>query len=80
MVLLQQQGFTGSERTLQHYIKGLRVAQGLPPVRIKLVSPPLSQVIDPQRPQLTPRRAAYLMILRPENRDPKDTELLQRLA
>jgi hypothetical protein len=79
MVLLQQQGFTGSERTLQRYLKGLRAAQGLPPVRIKPVSP-LPQVIDPQRPHLTPRRAAYLMVLRPENRDLEATELLQRLT
>jgi transposase len=53
IVLLQQNGFTGSERTLQRYIKGLRTAQGLPPVRIKPVAP-LPQVIDPQRPALIP--------------------------
>lgn len=79
MALLQVQGFTGSERTLQRYIKGLRAAQGLPPVRIKPVSP-LPQVIDPQRPPLTPRRTAYLMVLQPKNRAAEDTELLQRLA
>lgn len=79
MALLQQNDFTGSERTLQRYIKGLRTAQGLPPVRIKPVTP-LPQVIDPQRPRLTPRRVAYLMVLRPENRDPEDRKLLQCLA
>lgn len=79
MAFLQVQGFTGSERTLQRYIKGLRAAQGLPPVRIKPVSP-LPQVIDPQRPPLTPRRTAYLMVLKPKNRAAEDTELLQRLT
>lgn len=77
--LLQREGFTGSQRTVQRYIKGLRTAQGLPPIRIKSL-PPLPQVIDPQRPALAPRRAAYLMVLGPENRTPEDTELLQRLT
>ena len=79
MVLLQQQGFTGSLRTLQRYLSGLREAQGLPPVRIKPVNP-LPKVIDPQTPPFTPRQAAYLLVLKPENREPEETELLQRLA
>ncbi len=78
MLLLQQQGFTGSERTLQRYLSGLREAQGLPPLRIKPVNP-LPTVIDPHSPPLTPRRAAYLMVLKPENREPEETQLLQRL-
>ena len=79
MVLLQQQGFTGSVRTLQRYLSGLREAQGLPPVRIKPVNP-LPNVIDPQSPPFTPRQAAYLLVLKPENREPEETELLHHLA
>ena len=79
MSLLQQQGYTGSERTLQRYISRLRDAQGLPPVRIQPVNP-LPKVIDPQLPPLTPKRAAYLMVLRPENRAPEETALLEQLV
>jgi transposase len=35
MVLLQQQGYTGSERTLTRYLSSVRAAQGLPPSRVK---------------------------------------------
>ncbi len=79
MALLQQQGFTGTVRTLQRYVSGLREAQGLPPVRIKLANP-LPKVIDPQSPPFTPRQAAYLLVLKPEHREPEETELLQLLA
>lgn len=79
MTLLQQEGFTGSLRTLQRYIRGLRIAQGLPPAYVQSLTP-LPKVIDRQRPSFTPRRAAYLIVLNPQQRDPEDTELLQRLA
>lgn len=79
MTLLQQQGYTGSERTLQRYISGLRQAQGLPPARTQIVTP-LPKVVDPQSPPLTPRRAAYLIVLRADNREPEDTQLLEQLV
>ena len=36
MKLLAPCGFEGSLRTVQRYVSGLREAQGLPPVRIKV--------------------------------------------
>lgn len=67
MKLLEPCGFEGSLRTLQRYISGLREVQGLPPVRIQ-VNQALPKVMDPQTPPFTPRQAAYLVVLRPENR------------
>jgi len=78
MQLLEPCGFEGSLRTLQRYISGLREAQGLPPVRIK-VNQALPKV-DPQTPPFTPRQAAYLVVLRPENREAEETDLLEQLA
>ncbi len=79
MVLLKPCGFEGSLRTLQRYISGLRQAQGLPPARVK-VTHQLPQVIDSQSPPFTPRQAAYLVVLKPENRQAKDTDLLEWLV
>jgi transposase len=79
MQLLAPCGFEGSLRTLQRYISGLREAQGLPPVRIK-VNQALPKVVDPQTPPFTPRQAAYLVVLRPENRQAEETDLLEQLV
>lgn len=79
MFKLKQLGYQGSKRTLTRYISGLREAQGLPPVRVARTAKPLPQVIDTQSPPLTTRRAAYLMVLKAENREPEDTELLEQL-
>lgn len=79
MSLLKPLGYTGTYRTLQRYVSRLRSAQGLPPIRVR-VSTPLARVIDPQTPPLTPRRAAYLLILRSENRGSEETAVLEKLA
>jgi transposase len=79
MRLLKQNGYTGSKRTLTRYISRLREAQGLPPARVKTLHK-LPQVIDPQSPPLTARRAAFLIVQNPNNRDPEDAELLERLV
>lgn len=79
MKLLEPCGFEGSLRTLQRYISGLREAQGLPPVRIK-VAQALPKVIDPQSPPFTPRQAAYLVVLKPENRQAEESDLLERVV
>lgn len=79
MGLLKSVGYGGSLRTLQRYISGLREAQGLPPVRIKVIHP-LPKVADAQSPPFTPRQAAYLVVLRPENRQAEDTDLLERVV
>lgn len=77
--LLEPYGFKGSLRTLQRYISGLREAQGLPPVRIK-VHRTLPKVVDPQTPPFTPRQAAYLVVLKPENRQAEEADLLEQLV
>lgn len=74
MTLLQQQGYTGSQRTLTRHISRLREAQGLPPTRVQPIKD-LPQVIAPQSPPLTARRATYLILQREDNRAPEDTEL-----
>ncbi len=79
MKLLKPCGFEGSLRTLQRYLSGLREAQGLPPVRIK-VAQALPNVIDPQSPPFTPRQAAYLVVLKPDNRQAEETDLLKRVV
>ncbi len=77
--LLRQEGYEGSMRTVQRYIKGLRQAQGLPPTRIR-VTHSLPQVSDPQSPPFTPKQAAFLVTLRPENREIEETEILERMT
>jgi len=74
MKLLEPCGFEGSLRTLQRYLSGLRKAQGLPPVRIK-VAQTWPKVVAPQSPPFTPRQAAYLVVLNPENRQAEETDL-----
>jgi transposase len=79
MILLQQKGYTGSERTLTRYLSSVRAAQGLPPIRVKPIQG-LPQVSDPQSPPLTKSRAAYLIVKRVENRDSQDTKLLTQIV
>lgn len=79
MVLLQQQGYTGSERTLCRYLSSVRAAQGLPPTRVKPTFD-LPPVRDPQSPPLTKSRAAYLILKRVEHRDAQDTKILARIV
>jgi transposase len=66
MVLLQQQGYKGSERTLTRYLSSVRAAQGLPPSRVKLPHG-LPPAIDPQISPLTKSRAAFLILKRSES-------------
>lgn len=40
---------------------------------------PLPPVVDPQSPPLTPRQAAYLILLKPENQEQQEAELLGQL-
>ncbi len=79
MSLLQQLGYNGSQRTLTRYLRQLREAQGLPPTRAQIAqnSP---QVIDPQSPPLTARRASFLILQYEDNRDPADSALLAQIV
>ena len=77
--LLKKEGYEGSTRTVQRYIKGLRKAQGLPPACVR-VPHSLPKVSDPQTPPFTPKQAAFLLVLRPENRKAEETDILQQMA
>lgn len=80
MSLLQQQGYAGSLRTVSRYITALRTAQGLPAKVRGSVQRSVVQVCDLQSPPLTARRASYLVVTRPENRDSEDQALLKKLT
>lgn len=71
-------GYEGTLRTLQRYISRLRGAQGLP-TRTR-VNKPLPKVKLPKLPPFTPRLAAYLLILKPENRQDREVDLLRRMT
>lgn len=79
LALLKQKGFSGTLRTLQRYLQRVREAQGITPFRVK-VTVATPKVIDLQLPPFTPNRAAYLITLRPENREPEQIELLEHLV
>ncbi|GAB4370957.1 MAG: hypothetical protein Kow00121_12110 [Elainellaceae cyanobacterium] len=79
MVLLQQLGYTGSDRTLMRYLKQLREAQGLPPRRAAS-TPGLAKVSDPQSPPFTARRASFLIVKPERHRDAEEVDLLARLV
>lgn len=40
----------------------------------------LPKVVDPQTPPFTPRQAAYFVVLKPENRQAEETDLLEQLV
>ena len=76
---IQKQGYKGSYKTVTRYVRQLAHAQGVTlrqyPARRRL--PP---VVDSSRPALTAKRAAFLVLRRPEGLQPKDQQLVQRLA
>jgi transposase len=74
---IQSQGYRGSYPTLARYTQRLRQAQE-DAVR-KRGSRSLPPVADPQRPPLTPRNAAWLVLRHSENRTAADAEQLIRL-
>src|SRR3954452_15291005 len=74
---IQSQGYRGSYPTLARYTQRLRQAQE-DAVR-KRGSRSLPPVADPQRPPLTPRNAAWLVLRHSENRTAADAEQLNRL-
>lgn len=79
MVFLQEQGYTGSERTLMRYLKQLRQAQGIPPRRTTS-TPGLANVSDPQMPPFTARRASFLIVKPESHRNAEEVDLLARLV
>ncbi len=78
MDTLKQLGYQGSRRTLSRYLRRIRTAQGLPLLH-RTPSKPSSPPVPPKSPCFTPRRAAVLMVMREEHRQPEETELLEQL-
>jgi transposase len=75
---IQRQGYGGSYATVARYARRVRQAQGLNS------RPPLPrgkgpEVIEPRQPPLTPRRATWLVLRRPEQRDAGDDRLIRQL-
>jgi transposase len=76
---LQQQGYQGSYPTVARYAQRLRQAQGLKP-RQRPPEHPLPRVAEPQHGHLTPRGTAWLVLRRPETRDPDAEQHLAQLT
>jgi transposase len=76
---IQKQGYTGSYMTVARYIRQLAQAQGVE-LRRYPIGRRLPKVVDPQRPTLTVRRAAVLVLRRPETLEPDEQQVIERLA
>jgi len=76
---LQQQGYQGSYPTVARYAQRLRQAQGLKPLQ-RAPEQPLPRVAEPQHGHLTPRGTAWLVLRRPETRDPDEEQQLAQLT
>jgi transposase len=76
---LQQQGYQGSYPTVARYAHRLRQAQGLKP-RQRAPEQPLPRVAEPQHGHLTPRGTAWLVLRRPETRNPDAEQQLAQLT
>lgn len=75
---LQAQGYTGSYRRVAAYTSRLRQAQGLAPGR-QGRRQTLPVVAEPTTPPLTPRRATWLVVRRPEQRTADEAQQLAQV-
>ncbi|BAZ83709.1 hypothetical protein PN497_09120 [Sphaerospermopsis kisseleviana CS-549] len=71
---IQQQGYKGSYDTVARYTRRIRTAQGIKPRKRHLVKS-LPKVTQPKKLCLTPRRAVWLVLRKPESQQPEDKEL-----
>lgn len=75
---IKKQGYTGSHKTVSRYIRQLAQTQ------LKLRQDPtqlkLPKVVDPQRPNLTARRAAFLVLRQTKTLEHDEQQVIQRLA
>ena len=76
---LQQRGYAGSYVTVARYAQRMRQAQGQPP-RQRRPRHPLPLVTAPPHRALTPRRATWLVLRRPEQRTSEEEHLLAQLT
>jgi transposase len=75
---LKGQGYTGSYPTVARYAQRLRQAQGLS-ARQRFTRKPVPAVSEPETPRLTPRRATWLVLRRPDTREARDAQMLTAL-
>ncbi|WP_041234109.1 ISL3 family transposase [Cylindrospermum stagnale] len=75
---IQQQGYKGSYDTVARYTRCIRTAQGIKPRKRHLVKS-LPKVTQPKKLCLTPRRAVWLVLRKPESQQPEDKELMALL-
>ena len=76
---LQPRGYAGSYVTVARYTQRLRQAQEVAP-RQRRPRHPLPPVTAPPHRALTPRRATWLVLRRPEQRTPEEEHLLAQLT
>jgi transposase len=76
---IQKQGYTGSYMTVVRYIRQLAQAQGVE-LRRYPTGRQLPKVVDPQRPTLTARRAAFLVLRHPETLETDEQQVIERLV
>ncbi len=77
---IQQRGYPRSYDTVARYARRFRQAQGTQQRKRRRSIRQLPNVIEPQKRSLTPRRAAHLVLQRPENWEPDDKQLVQLMA
>jgi transposase len=75
---IQPCGYPGSDATVARYAQRLRQAQGQAPRR-RPPRRPMPVVAEPRQPRLTARRAAWLVVRRPEQRAGAEVPLLAQL-
>jgi transposase len=75
---LQARGYAGSYRRVTAYVSRIRQAQGIPPRR-QGRRQTLPVVAEPACQPLTPRRAAWLVLRRPEKRTAEEAQQLTQL-
>jgi transposase len=75
---LKGQGYPGSYPTVARYAQRLRQAQGLS-ARQRFTRKPVPAVSEPETPLLTPRRATWLVLRRPDTREARDAQMLTAL-
>lgn len=76
---IHQQGYQGSYMTATRYVRQLAQAHGWN-LRHRPRGRSFPPVTDPKQPPLTPRRAAWLLLRRPDDLHPKDQQLISLLS
>jgi transposase len=76
---IQQQGYKGSYDTVARYTRRIRTVQGIKPRKLYSLKS-LPKVTQPKKLCLTPRRAVWLVLRKPESQLPEDEQLIALLT